>query len=270
MKRRDLERHLRAHGARLLREGGNHSFWGFDAHAYWSADLSNLYAQSFGNTSGLDAFRYSPPIGQLFSFFGAIPWELFFGLYFLFMAAVLWWLGGKWMLALVALPPVTLELYHGNIHLFMALAIYFGFRFPAAWAFVILAKVTPGVGALWFVFRREWKAVAQIALVTGGIVLASWLIAPELWTQYIAAMSDNLAYRPPGGYPFDVPQVIRIPIAIASGDIDHLVVRPGQIGRCVFEPTEHPTSLMARRMLENWRAATGASLDPDEARQKTA
>ena len=30
MKRRDLERHLRDHGARLLREGGNHSFWGFD------------------------------------------------------------------------------------------------------------------------------------------------------------------------------------------------------------------------------------------------
>ena len=30
MKRRDLERHLKAHGARLLREGGKHSFWGFD------------------------------------------------------------------------------------------------------------------------------------------------------------------------------------------------------------------------------------------------
>ncbi len=30
MKRRDLERHLRTHGAQLLREGGNHSFWGFD------------------------------------------------------------------------------------------------------------------------------------------------------------------------------------------------------------------------------------------------
>jgi mRNA interferase HicA len=26
-KRRDLERHLRAHGARLLREGGDHSIW---------------------------------------------------------------------------------------------------------------------------------------------------------------------------------------------------------------------------------------------------
>ncbi len=31
MKRRDLERHLREHGAQLLREGGNHSYWGFDA-----------------------------------------------------------------------------------------------------------------------------------------------------------------------------------------------------------------------------------------------
>jgi predicted RNA binding protein YcfA (HicA-like mRNA interferase family) len=31
VKRRDLERHLRDQGARLLREGGNHSFWGFDA-----------------------------------------------------------------------------------------------------------------------------------------------------------------------------------------------------------------------------------------------
>jgi hypothetical protein len=31
VKRRDLERHLRAHGARLLREGGNHRFLGFDS-----------------------------------------------------------------------------------------------------------------------------------------------------------------------------------------------------------------------------------------------
>jgi hypothetical protein len=31
VKRRDLERHVRRHGARLLQEGGNHSFWGFDA-----------------------------------------------------------------------------------------------------------------------------------------------------------------------------------------------------------------------------------------------
>jgi len=31
VKRRDLERHLKKHGARLLREGGRHSYWGMDA-----------------------------------------------------------------------------------------------------------------------------------------------------------------------------------------------------------------------------------------------
>jgi hypothetical protein len=31
LKRRDLERHLRAHSVQLLREGGSHSVWGFDA-----------------------------------------------------------------------------------------------------------------------------------------------------------------------------------------------------------------------------------------------
>jgi len=30
LKRRDLERHLRTHGASLLRGGANHSYWGFD------------------------------------------------------------------------------------------------------------------------------------------------------------------------------------------------------------------------------------------------
>jgi predicted RNA binding protein YcfA (HicA-like mRNA interferase family) len=31
VKRRDLERHLREYGAEPLREGGKHSFWGFDS-----------------------------------------------------------------------------------------------------------------------------------------------------------------------------------------------------------------------------------------------
>jgi hypothetical protein len=40
VKRRDVERHLREPGARLLREGGSHSVWGFDAERS-SAALEN-------------------------------------------------------------------------------------------------------------------------------------------------------------------------------------------------------------------------------------
>jgi hypothetical protein len=55
VKRRDVERHLRAHGARLLREGGNHSFsfWGFDAERSTAARVT---ARS---TSGSRA-RFAP------------------------------------------------------------------------------------------------------------------------------------------------------------------------------------------------------------------
>ena len=35
----------------------------------------------------------------------------------------------------------------------------------------------------------------------------------------------------------------RIPISIASGEVDHLVVRPGQVGDIVFELTDNPTGL---------------------------
>jgi hypothetical protein len=42
----------------------------------------------------------------------------------------------------------------------------------------------------------------------------------------------------------------RIPLAIASGEVDHLVVRPGQVGETVFELVENPTGL-ALRFLRN-------------------
>lgn len=40
----------------------------------------------------------------------------------------------------------------------------------------------------------------------------------------------------------------RIPIAIASGEVDHLVVRPGQVGDTVFTPL---TDKDARRREED-------------------
>ena len=53
------------------------------------------------------------------------------------------WLGGRSVrsiLAVLAFPPVALELYHGNVHLLMAAAIALGFRYPAAWAFIVLRR----------------------------------------------------------------------------------------------------------------------------------
>ncbi len=67
------------------------------------------------------------------------------------------------------LPFVYRDLLVGNIHLMLGAAIVLGFRYPAAWAFPILTKVTPGVGILWFAVRREWRPLFMAVAVTAAV-----------------------------------------------------------------------------------------------------
>jgi hypothetical protein len=192
----------------LLNRGD--SRFGFDAYAYWAIDLNHLYGHALGNTSELGAFRYTPAIGQLFAVFHVVPWELFVTLWFAAMIAAIIWLGGRAWLLLLAFVPVPLELFHGNVHLFMAVAIVVGFRYPVAWAFIVLTKVSPGVGALWFLFRGEWRKFAIAVGATVAIAGLSFAMAPDLWRQYVQTMVDNLAYDPGHPYPIPIPLPIRM------------------------------------------------------------
>jgi glycosyl transferase family 87 len=191
------------------------SMFGFDAYAYWAIDLSDLYGRSIGNTSDLGAFRYTPAFGQAFAPAHALPWELFLGLWCVAMVAALAWFGGRSTLLLLAFPPIPLELYHGNIHLFMAVAIVVGYRWPIAWAFILLSKVTPGVGVLWFLFRREWRSFAIAVGGTAAIAAVSYIVAPNLWSEYVQTMVDNLGYDPGHPYPVPIPLPIRTLAAAA-------------------------------------------------------
>src|SRR5690348_6311250 len=95
------------------------------------------------------------------SIFTFLPWPVFAVAWAAFLFAVYLWMTGRrnW-LPLLAFPPILFELSMGNIHLLLAAAIVLGFRWPAAWSFVLLTKVTPGVGLLWFAVRREWRSLA--------------------------------------------------------------------------------------------------------------
>ena len=189
------------------------SMFGFDAYAYWAIDLSDLYGRSVGNTSDFGAFRYTPAAGQLFAPFHLLPWELFLAIWTAAMVAALIWLVGRSWLLILAFPPIPLELYHGNIHLFMAVAIVLGFRYPIAWAFIVLTKVSPGVGALWFAFRGEWRKFAIAVGGTAAIAAISYLVAPNLWREYTSTMIDNLTYDPGHPYPVPIPVPIRMALS---------------------------------------------------------
>lgn len=166
----------------------------FDVVAYWSFDLANPYP---GNVGDLGFFPYSPAVALLIAPFTKLPWIVFVAGWYALLVGALAWLGRRSVLLLLAFPPVAVELYHGNIHLLLAAAVVVGFRYPQAWSFVLLTKVTPGIGLLWFVARREWRSLALALGATLAIVLASAVLLPAQWLSWIAMLSASSATPPP-------------------------------------------------------------------------
>ncbi len=182
-----------------------------DAVAWRSLDVANPYASAQGAIDRIGAFLYPPPAVFVFAPLAWLPWSVFAPLFLgLNLAAVVLVTGRRAAVALLAFPPILLELLNGNIHLLMAAAIWLGFRWPAAWAFVLLTKVTPGVGVLWFAFRREWRSFAIALAVTGVICLMTFIAVPALWLEWFGLMVG--ATPRPSLLP---PLVVRVPVAVA-------------------------------------------------------
>ncbi len=183
----------------------------FDAFAYWAVDGSNPYRATAG---ALGAFTYSPVIARLFDPFGAVPFWQFVWVWEALLIGTAVWLGGRWAAALLAFPPVALELYHGNVHLLMAAAIVLGFRYPATWAFLLLTKVTPGVGLVWFAVRREWRRLGLALGVTAVLAAVSLVVDRELWADWLTdSLGATAAGAPLNQFSLPIPLWLRVPAA---------------------------------------------------------
>jgi Glycosyltransferase family 87 len=191
---------------------------GFDAFSYWDYTIADPYRLTHGT---MGSFVYSPVAARLFAADSALPWQTFLVIWLGILLATAIWLGGwrgtgwrRWgWLYVLTFPPVAVELYHGNVHLLIAAAIALGFRYPAAWAFVLLTKVTPGVGLLWFAVRREWRSLAIALGVTGVLVVGSLLIDFGLWPQWIDKELLVSLRQPPDQPQLAIPLLIRLPAA---------------------------------------------------------
>lgn len=157
-----------------------------DAYVYWSADLADLYTP--GSTSGDQTYQYSPAFAQALSPGTALPFEAFHAVWLSAQVALLAWLTGPILaLGLVLASPtnVLTELVLGNVHTLIAVSVVAGMRWPAAWAFPILTKVTPGMGLLWFVGRGEWRRAGLALGTTAAITLLSFVLAPDAWFEWV-------------------------------------------------------------------------------------
>ena len=162
-----------------------------DAYTYWSAPYDNPYP---GPQLGLPgAYLYPPPFIQALAPLRLLPWEAFHALWAALGFGALIFLVGPLggAIAVTILPFVYRDLLVGNIHLMLGAAIVLGLRYPPAWAFPVLTKVTPGIGILWFAIRREWRPLFVGVAITVTVAAVSFALTPDLWQAWFMRMRGD-------------------------------------------------------------------------------
>ena len=185
---------------------------GQDARSYYGLNLTDLY-EGRTNWNTIGAYPYSPAFAQLVYPLNLLPWPVFVAAWTALLLAAVFFLTGPRLL-LLGLVLGAMEIAGGNISLLLTVAIVAGFRYPWTWAFVILTKITPGIGLLWFALRREWRQLGIALGATAAIVAASYLLMPGAWQDWIALLAANTGK---GGTwaAVPIPLVIRGPVGVA-------------------------------------------------------
>lgn len=183
---------------------------GQDAYCYWIPTYDQPYARS--DWTDPIAYVYSPAFLQLLAPLKVLPWQAFMAVWTTIqLGAVLVLTGRRWFVAGVILG--LMELAGGNIHLLLAAAMVLGFRWPAAWALVLLTKITPGVGLLWFLIRREWRNLGIALGATALIAAVSFVSMPDAWLEWVGVLS-RIAGRDGTWAAVPIPFLVRLPVAI--------------------------------------------------------
>jgi hypothetical protein len=184
---------------------------GQDAYCYWFPTLADPYARS--DWTDPIAYVYSPAFLQLLEPIRRLPWQAYVSVWTLVLLGSVYVLTGRRWFALGVVLGL-MELAGGNIHLLLAAAMVLGFRWPGTWALVLLTKITPGIGLLWFVVRREWRSLAIALGTTAALIAVSFALLPNAWFQW-AEVLTRVAGRDGTWAAVPIPFVVRLPFAIA-------------------------------------------------------
>jgi hypothetical protein len=207
--------------ATFMRFGGDPG----DATTYWTVDPEAPYWRPEYQ------FLYAPAFAQALIPFQALPFDVWVGLIRGLEAAALVLLAGPATPLVLFTPPVITEINAGNVNLLAIAAVVYGFRWPALWAFVLLSKVTFGIGLLWFVVRREWRSLAIALGVTAAISLVSFIYRPGLWFDWVAFIASLAGGDGTAGF---LPVWFRLPVAALLVIWGARTDRPWAMGVAMF------------------------------------
>lgn len=166
---------------------------GVDSHAYWAAarDPSSWYTRP---PAYWDAYLYSPAFAQALWPLGQFPWRVFQVIWTAAQLVTLAWLLAPlgWRRGLTITGFVVPELVLGNLYVFYAAVLVLMLRrAPGVVALPLLTKVFPGIVGLWFVVRREWRAVGWAVISSCLIVAVSAAFSPHAWLAWIRFLTTS-------------------------------------------------------------------------------
>ena len=185
----------------------------FDLHAYWITRGGVDYANQHAGPAG--TYLYSPAFAQAIRPLTILPLPLFAAIWTSIGAALLIWLTGRRVLLIALIPPVLITLVQGQLDIAFAAVAVLGLRWPALWVLPLLTKITPGIGIVWFLARREWRQLVIALGATLGVMAVSFVLDQGGWASWAAMLLRAEFPHDPQLVYLDVPLTIRLPIALA-------------------------------------------------------
>ena len=194
------------------------AFWAFytinggqpsDVHWYWAANPHDLYPHP--ELAERNGYNYTPAFEMVVGWGRLLPFEIFTAIWRAILLAGGVYLAGPLTPLVLLTVPVASEVNACNIQILLAIAVVLGFRYPATWSFVLLTKVSPGVGLVWFAVRREWRHLAIAVAATAAVAVVSLAFWADQWPGWVRLVTTGGA---PAVAPFYLPLWERLPFAI--------------------------------------------------------
>jgi hypothetical protein len=213
--------------------------WGApsDEHAYWLAARRLVEGRALYDPTVTIitpfAYLYPPPLAQaLVPVAAVVPDWLFSVAWTVLMGLALFWLAGRDMLralALIAFPPVAVEFWFRNVHLFLAVLVVLGLRHASGWFAVGAAiKVSPGLGVPYLAVRGRWRDAAIAAAIGLAMLVLSVVLSPDAWRTYLdfVLSTDPLQQSSFVAVPLPVRAMAGLLLALVAGRLPRHVGDP--------------------------------------------
>ena len=145
---------------------------------------------STANKQGLP-FVYPPFTIPLFELLASVPRffadVLWVGSSIAAVAAALWLLGvrGRWLLVLVAWPPLAQGVMVGNVASFTFFLLALGYRLGSSIVLSGVFKVQSMIPSLWLVRERRWRSIGIAVMILGALAAISLpIVGLHVWLSW--------------------------------------------------------------------------------------